>query len=98
MDKMQIHRFFLLVFTTFATVAPLLLVCFAFQAASDSADRARIVLEGCEQIVALLAMGLALHGAYRSGLRKGLADPSAPAFFPAREPSAGAQGFRGQPG
>ena len=60
------------VITAFATVAPMLLVCFAFGATPNSIERAQIVVQGCEQIVAILATALVLSASYLFGFKKGV--------------------------
>jgi hypothetical protein len=61
-------------FTTIATVAPIALIVYAFLADPDSLERARIVVQGCEQIVVVLVGLMAIRAAYLLGVRKSASD------------------------
>jgi hypothetical protein len=60
-------------FTLCATVAPILLVIYAFVIAPDSLERAQIIVQGDERIVFLLAAAVMLRAFYLLGVKDGSA-------------------------
>lgn len=58
-------------FKAFATIAPMLLVAYAYLASPESMERAHMIVQGCERIVFLLAAALILRAFYLFGVRDG---------------------------
>jgi len=58
-------------FKAFATIAPMLLVSYAYLVSPDSMERAHIVVQGSERIVFLLAAAVILRAFYLFGVKDG---------------------------
>jgi hypothetical protein len=91
------QRLYLSAIAAFATIAPMSLVSFAYQAAADSVERSQIVVHGCEQIVALLAVVLVLRASYLFGFREGLHNVSTAAALGVQAVSAAGRALPLQP-
>jgi hypothetical protein len=62
---------FVWAFKAFATIAPMILVAYAYLASPQSMERAHLVVQGSERIVFLLAAALILRAFYLFGVRDG---------------------------
>jgi hypothetical protein len=61
MNKSTSQTAFISTIAAFATLAPMALVVYAFVTYPDSIDRAWIVVQGCEGIVAILVAAVTLR-------------------------------------